>query len=268
MNKTFKQAEHASRAEGSVTKQGGRIKNWKKRWCVLDEEGLHYYKTQHTTEKGSIAIETIISCSGEERLSSKRKNCFQVTTTERTYRICATDSLDKDEWVTSLNKLLKSRTGSVNNGNNNNHSNGSSLKSSSGHVDINRLKIENNENDTSSESSSYSSTFTRDVGHSNTISLTPIMLSLKDKFGHPNFSLELNKKRDLLSIEEVETIMKLLDGHIKSEIEDSTKEYDREIVEIIKQIYKLRDAEIEAVEEKYRKEKYEILAEISRIDGK
>lgn len=30
--------------EGLVTKQGGRIKTWKVRWCVLDENGLRYYK--------------------------------------------------------------------------------------------------------------------------------------------------------------------------------------------------------------------------------
>ncbi len=30
--------------EGMVIKQGGRIKTWKHRWCVLDKKGVGYYK--------------------------------------------------------------------------------------------------------------------------------------------------------------------------------------------------------------------------------
>lgn len=33
------------RKEGYLTKLGGRIKNWKKRWFVLEDGKLYYYKT-------------------------------------------------------------------------------------------------------------------------------------------------------------------------------------------------------------------------------
>jgi len=35
-----------STKEGFLTKQGGSIKTWKKRYCVLKEDNLYYFKTQ------------------------------------------------------------------------------------------------------------------------------------------------------------------------------------------------------------------------------
>lgn len=34
------------RKEGYLTKLGGRVKNWKKRWFVLSDGKLYYYKTE------------------------------------------------------------------------------------------------------------------------------------------------------------------------------------------------------------------------------
>jgi len=39
--------------EGLVTKQGGRIKTWKRRWCVLSNIGLLYYKAQGSATMNS-----------------------------------------------------------------------------------------------------------------------------------------------------------------------------------------------------------------------
>ncbi|GAM25660.1 hypothetical protein SAMD00019534_088350 [Acytostelium subglobosum LB1] len=188
-----------------------------------------------------------------------KKDC----TTTSLRMICATDSLDKDEWVNSLRKLIQSRP---NNNNNNINSNGTNQQTNvdinSSNNSISRLRTDD---DTSSDHSSVSGSLrmTDFGGYTNTICLTPTMLALKDKFGLNTFTLELNKKRDLLSLEEVEMIIKLLEAHMKSEIEDSTKEYDGEIVEIIKQIYKLRDVELDKVEEDYRRQKYDLMAEIA-----
>ncbi|EGG18864.1 hypothetical protein DFA_02603 [Cavenderia fasciculata] len=246
--------KHRSIKEGSVTKQGGRIKNWKKRWCVLNDEGIHYFKSQNSIEKGSIAISHILNVESDDKSSSKRKNCFKVWTEERTYRICATDSLDKDEWITSIKRLIKPRSLTNSNG---------GLKSSQ-HVDINRLKIEND--DSSSESSSFSSSFS--LPTTNTIALTPIMLGLKDKFGQPNFALELNKKKDLLSGEEVETVMKLLDGLVRNEIDEKCKDMDKDIYAIRSMIERMKEAEIEFVMSEYDQKKAEILKEINKRQNK
>jgi len=242
--------------EGSVIKQGGRIKNWKKRWCVLNEEGLHYFKAQNSIEKGSIHLESILGCSGEDKPSTKRKHCFKVKTVERTYRICATDSLDRDEWVESITKLLKAKDiGQRQNGD---------LKSSNT-VDISKIKIDDDDSESadSSTPTSYSNSFLKE-NPSKTIVLTPIMISLKDKFALNTFGPELNRKKDLLSLEETERVLFLLQSHIENEIEIANMERDREIKLILKQINKLKEQELENTEKEYNRKRMEILNEINK----
>ncbi|KAF2070444.1 hypothetical protein CYY_008239 [Polysphondylium violaceum] len=249
--------------EGSVTKQGGRIKNWKKRWCVLNEEGLHYFKAQNSIEKGSIHLENILACASEDKPSTKRKYCFKVKTVERTYRICATDSLDRDEWVESITKLLKTKDIGQQKQN-------GDLKSSNS-VDISKIKIDDDDSESSAADSStptsYSNSFLKE-NPSKTIVLTPIMISLKDKFALNTFGPELNRKKDLLSLEETERVLNLLQSHIENEIEIANVDRDREIKLIIKQINKLKDQELESSERLYNQKRLEILNEINKKSQK
>ncbi|EGC39688.1 hypothetical protein DICPUDRAFT_26502, partial [Dictyostelium purpureum] len=248
--------------EGSVIKQGGRIKNWKKRWCVLNEEGLHYFKSQHSTEKGSILLNEILGVQSDDKPTTKRKYCFKVTTIDRKYRICATDSLDRDEWISSIEKLLKSKgfpaisidgngTGTIISKNNNNNKS---------NVDINKLRIEEEDD---SESSTPSNSFLNNSS-SKTIALTPIMISLKDKFPQQSFASELNRKKDLLSLEETERILSLLDSFIENESDEANKQRDKEIKMIVKQITHLKQIELNKIEEKYNLKRQEILNELKR----
>ncbi|KAM9951931.1 hypothetical protein ACTFIT_002618 [Dictyostelium discoideum] len=246
--------------EGSVIKQGGRIKNWKKRWCVLNEEGLHYFKSQHSIEKGSILLAEIISVEGDDKPATKRKYCFKVTTIDRKYRICATDSLDRDEWINSIEKLLKSK--GLYNIENNNNGTGTIIKTSK-NVDINKLR---SEEDDDSESSTHSNSYlgSNSVPSMKTIILTPIMVSLKEKFSQNTFAAELNRKKDLLSLEETERVLSLLDSYIDGEVDESQIERDREIKLIVKQIAQMKQAEMDAIENKYNQKRLEILEEIKR----
>ena len=47
--------------EGWLTKQGGRIKTWKRRWVVLDESGvLYYFEDPKAAEpKGFVPLEEV-----------------------------------------------------------------------------------------------------------------------------------------------------------------------------------------------------------------
>ena len=49
-------SEHFVHKQGFLTKQGGKVKNWKKRLFVLNTEGLSYYKTESVSFLRIIAL--------------------------------------------------------------------------------------------------------------------------------------------------------------------------------------------------------------------
>jgi len=100
--------------EGLVTKQGGRIKTWKKRWCVLAENGLLYYKTkEYSNLQGHIelkSIENVEHVSEKEKL--KKKYCFKIITPGRTFVISAINDEDMENWIDNIKKMKeKSKSG-------------------------------------------------------------------------------------------------------------------------------------------------------------
>ncbi|KYQ90723.1 hypothetical protein DLAC_09360 [Tieghemostelium lacteum] len=244
--------------EGSINKQGGRIKTWKRRWCILNEEGLHYYKSQNSIEKGSISIDSIMSVETDDKPQSKKKHCFKVVTVERNYRICATDGQDRDEWVQSISKLLKPKQINLKNSVNNI---GGQLKSSTGSVDINR-SFDTIGDDQSSTGSTPPSSFLEKP--SRTVHITPTMMALKEKFNLNTFSSELNRKKDLLSQEETERLLEILNHQIVNEVEKQTADRLKEIQLIKNQLNKLREQEINLIQEKYATKRLEVLNEINK----
>jgi len=103
--------------EGMVTKQGGRIKTWKKRWCVLTESGLMYYKDQQSETmqynnlQGHIELHSIEGVEAvTEKEKVKKKCCFKVITPVRTFFISAPNQEDMESWI-SIIKTLKEEAG-------------------------------------------------------------------------------------------------------------------------------------------------------------
>jgi hypothetical protein len=98
--------------EGYLTKVGGRNKTWKKRWFILQDNLMYYFATRKDmVSKGCILFSKInaVEKAGPE---VKKKNCFQVVTSERTYLIYSEDERDMKEWmraIESLSELHKSR---------------------------------------------------------------------------------------------------------------------------------------------------------------
>mmetsp|Transcript_7181 Transcript_7181/g.10843 ORF Transcript_7181/g.10843 Transcript_7181/m.10843 type:complete len:437 (-) Transcript_7181:69-1379(-) len=95
--------------EGFLTKCGGRVKTWKKRWFVLKGDTLYYFKTQQDTDlTGSIPLEADSECKEDTTNNVKgKKYHFTISTTKRTFVIYA----DKEEitkaWVKSVNENIK-----------------------------------------------------------------------------------------------------------------------------------------------------------------
>jgi serine/threonine protein kinase len=90
--------------EGWGTKQGGRIKTWKKRYFVLRETTLLYYTKPQGVEKGRIPIqESAIVTPAPE---CKKQPAFKISVPNlRTYYVVVEHEADVHDWVTALTVL-------------------------------------------------------------------------------------------------------------------------------------------------------------------
>lgn len=84
---------------GYLTKQGGAVKSWKRRYFVLKDNFLFYYKRpRDDSPTGVIQLE---GCSVEETPSEEldRKNCFTLRTPSRTWFFQADRQIEMDIWI-------------------------------------------------------------------------------------------------------------------------------------------------------------------------
>ncbi|XP_065062028.1 pleckstrin homology domain-containing family H member 2-like [Rhopilema esculentum] len=94
---------------GYLIKLGGRVKNWKKRWFVLMDGKLSYFKTKDDMMRkplGQICLETVSSVSRSERL-----NTFELNTPKRTYYLTADSPEIAEDWLRALRNNLKRFSG-------------------------------------------------------------------------------------------------------------------------------------------------------------
>lgn len=82
--------------QGFLVKQGGSIKTWKKRWCVVKDGALHYSKSQGGAALGTMDLKGSIV---KVHSDSKRKNCFEIGTEARIYLLIAESNKEMNEWI-------------------------------------------------------------------------------------------------------------------------------------------------------------------------
>lgn len=94
---------------GYLLKVGGKVKTWKKRWFVLTEGSLSYYRDNEQVTP--LHVVDMIICSGVKRDDSKKPDSaafvFQLITTERTFEIAAETSGERSDWVSDLQKVIE-----------------------------------------------------------------------------------------------------------------------------------------------------------------
>eukprot|EP01104_Vermistella_antarctica_P015705 TRINITY_DN521_c0_g1_i1.p1 TRINITY_DN521_c0_g1~~TRINITY_DN521_c0_g1_i1.p1 ORF type:complete len:538 (-),score=129.85 TRINITY_DN521_c0_g1_i1:47-1660(-) len=87
---------------GWMTKQGGSVKSWKRRWCVLEGTTLYYFKTKkQPAPQGSISLKDT-----EVTTNSKYKCAFDIKTTRRTFPFKCESEEERDEWVKLCNDAV------------------------------------------------------------------------------------------------------------------------------------------------------------------
>ncbi|GAM28828.1 hypothetical protein SAMD00019534_120040 [Acytostelium subglobosum LB1] len=89
--------------QGFLTKEGGSIKTWRKRWCVLKNGSIYYSKNANSCELGTIHLKNVTNVVQSQR---KKKNLFEVETPDRTYYMKATSPDEMQSWINILNKTL------------------------------------------------------------------------------------------------------------------------------------------------------------------
>jgi len=109
--------------KGWLTKQGGRIKTWKKRWFILSDFVLFYCKSPADTEPcGIIPLENLevkeyrekkkkwgfvlTNPQNEEIRAAKKTNGAMVRAHHSNYIVMAQSKLVMEEWISAINKNI------------------------------------------------------------------------------------------------------------------------------------------------------------------
>ncbi|CAH1262661.1 PLEKHH1 [Branchiostoma lanceolatum] len=90
---------------GYLTKLGGRLKCWKRRWFVLRNGELSYYKSPsdvHRKPQGRIELDGLC------KIARTEGNCtFEIVTEKKTYYLTADSTSAMEEWIRVLQNVLR-----------------------------------------------------------------------------------------------------------------------------------------------------------------
>ncbi|KAH3761976.1 hypothetical protein Pelo_6199 [Pelomyxa schiedti] len=94
---------------GFLTKQGGMVKSWKKRWFVLKGNTLYYFVTTSDNEPTGV----IDMAGARVSASSRFKHALEITTIDRVYPIAAESAAEMNSWIAALTAAASRRPGSM-----------------------------------------------------------------------------------------------------------------------------------------------------------
>ncbi|GAM28824.1 hypothetical protein SAMD00019534_120000 [Acytostelium subglobosum LB1] len=93
--------------EGFLTKQGGAIKTWKRRWFVLKGKKLYYFKNKTDLEAtGMIEFEPDSFVKDERDKDKKKKFMFSLGTSKRIFLIYAESETDMKQWIEAIRRNM------------------------------------------------------------------------------------------------------------------------------------------------------------------
>jgi len=92
--------------DGWMTKQGGSVKSWNKRYFVLKDKALYYFKgTKDTSFTGKIDLESTSSVKADPEVK-KSPHVFQISTSQRVFFMYADRSDEMKSWVDSIQRAI------------------------------------------------------------------------------------------------------------------------------------------------------------------
>ncbi|KAF6147081.1 hypothetical protein GIB67_036800 [Kingdonia uniflora] len=101
---------------GYLTKQGEYIKTWRRRWFVLKQGKLFWFKdsvvSRASIPRGVIPVSTCLTVKGAEDVLNKQF-AFELSTSRETMYFIADTEKDKEEWINSIGRSIVQHSRSV-----------------------------------------------------------------------------------------------------------------------------------------------------------
>lgn len=86
-----------------MTKQGHKVKNWKRRWFVLHADSLEYYeKPKDVTARGTIKLDDVQTVQQLDPKDAELPNSFIIITNWNDYICSADNEADMEGWMEDL----------------------------------------------------------------------------------------------------------------------------------------------------------------------
>ncbi|XP_076358962.1 uncharacterized protein CG43867-like [Tachypleus tridentatus] len=101
----IERAKESLEKNGYLTKLGGKFKTWRKRWFVLKNGVLSYYKSQSDVNRkpqGQITLNEVCRVNRVEGAAT-----FELCTEKRIYYLTADSATTMEEWIKVLQKVLR-----------------------------------------------------------------------------------------------------------------------------------------------------------------
>ncbi|KAI5003722.1 pleckstrin homology domain-containing protein 1-like [Hordeum vulgare subsp. vulgare] len=94
---------------GWLDKQGEYIKTWRRRWFVLKQGKLFWFKdstvTRASVPRGVIAVASCLTVKGAEDVLN-RKFAFELSTPGETMYFVADSDKEKEDWINSIGRSI------------------------------------------------------------------------------------------------------------------------------------------------------------------
>jgi hypothetical protein len=101
---------------GWLTKQGEYIKTWRRRWFVLKQGKLLWFKdsyvTRSSTPRGVVPVGTCLTVRGAEDILHK-PCAFELSSNQDTMYFLADTDKEKEEWINSIGRSIVQHSRSV-----------------------------------------------------------------------------------------------------------------------------------------------------------
>mmetsp|Transcript_16907 Transcript_16907/g.46670 ORF Transcript_16907/g.46670 Transcript_16907/m.46670 type:complete len:145 (+) Transcript_16907:1360-1794(+) len=100
---------HNAERSGWLTKQGDYIKTWRKRWFVLKQGKIFWFKsdvlTPETIPRGVIDVNKCLSIKGAEDTINK-PFAFEISTHAESMFFIADTEKDKEDWINAVGRAI------------------------------------------------------------------------------------------------------------------------------------------------------------------
>eukprot|EP01026_Neomeris_dumetosa_P049479 TRINITY_DN4316_c0_g1_i1.p2 TRINITY_DN4316_c0_g1~~TRINITY_DN4316_c0_g1_i1.p2 ORF type:complete len:137 (-),score=20.36 TRINITY_DN4316_c0_g1_i1:245-655(-) len=100
---------HGAEKDGWLMKQGQYIKTWRRRFFVLKQGKIFWFKTNvlqaDSIPRGVIEVSKCLSIKGAEEIIN-REFAFEVVTVEDSMYFIADNEKEKEEWINAVGKAV------------------------------------------------------------------------------------------------------------------------------------------------------------------